>query len=427
MILSCRVCGGNRIKNILSLGFTPLANALLTKEQLDQPEEKYPLDLVFCEDCTLVQIVETVPPEKLFSNYFYNSSISQTTLKNAEDLVEYLIKQRNLKPYGEKDFSCVVEVGSNDGYLLKNYVKHGIKVIGIEPAENIADKANKAGVRTINGFFNEKTARQLVGNGSKEIDSKRVGWNFHADVIHANNVLAHVADLHSVIEGIKILLAPDGVAVVETHYVRDLVDQLEFDCIYHEHLCYYSLHSIKELFELHGLALVDVERIPIHGGSLRVYFQREDGPKSYNNPLNIENRLTNEREWGVKRIGTYRNLESRIIELKKSLWEVLDERLWRNEKIVGYGATAKSTTLLNYFGIDNSVLDYMVDATPDKQNHYTPGTHIPIYSPESLMSTLPNCALLTAWNFVDEILAKEEPYRKAGGKFIVPIPELKTL
>lgn len=427
MILSCRCCGSQKIKSVVSLGFTPLANALLTKEQLDQPEEKYPLDLVFCEDCTLVQIVETVPPEKLFCRYFYNSSISQTTLDNAKEITGRLIDRMKLKPFGEPGFSTVVEIGSNDGYLLKNYVEKGIKVIGIEPAENIADKANKSGVRTINGFFNESSARKLVGGGSKEIDSKRVGWIFHADLIHANNVLAHVADLHGVIEGIKILLAPDGMAVVETHYVRDLFDHCEFDCIYHEHLCYYSLHSIQKLFSLHGMDMVYAERIPIHGGSLRVYFQRSDGPKSYDSPEVVNAMLAEEIDWGIKKIAKYRELEYKIVLLKRALLESLGKMKSVGKKVIGYGATAKSTTLLNYFGIGTETLDYMADATPDKQGKFTPGTHLPIYSPKSLMSTLPDCALLTAWNFVEEIVKKETPYRESGGKFLIPIPEVKII
>lgn len=423
MILKCRVCDSTNVKNIISLGFTPLANAFLTKDQLSQPEEKYPLDLVFCQDCTLVQIVETVPAQKLFSSYFYVSSISKTTLDNAKALTEKVVGMMNLD-----GSSVVVEIGSNDGYLLKNYVEKGIKVMGFEPAENIAKIANENGIRTFNTFFDVEKAEMLNGKldypNSKGI--KGGDCNFTVDVIHANNVLAHVSNLHSVIEGIKIILAPNGVAIVETHYVKDLFDHNEFDCIYHEHLCYYSVHSIKKLFELHGLTMVDVERIPMHGGSLRCYFQRADGPLQLKSDR-VEQLLKAEESEGLTKDYYYKQLYKNVVDLRNKLADLIIKLAMQGKKLVIYGAPAKSTTLLNYFGFDQGIVEYVVDATPQKQFHFTPGTHLPIYPPSMLAEEPPDYCLLLTWNFADEIIAKESVYRAKGGKFIIPIPELKIV
>ena len=419
MILKCRVCNSQNIKNVISLGFTPLANAFLTKEQLDQPEEKFPLDLVFCADCTLVQIVETVPPEKLFSSYFYVSSISQTTLDNAKALTEKVIGMMNLD-----GSSVVVEIGSNDGYLLKNYVEKGIKVIGFEPAKNIAEIANQAGIRTFNTFFDAENAQLLNSKLKIDLDVDKRSRNFTVDVVHANNVLAHVANLHSVIEGIKTILSPNGVAIVETHYVKYLFDHNEFDCIYHEHLCYYSAHSIKKLFEIHGLIMVDIERIPIHGGSIRCYFKHAETCLTKETVTDF---LIEEENSGLLNIDHYRKLTQTVFELKKELREVTQFIKELKQKIVVYGAPAKSTTLLNLFGIDSSLIEYVVDATPQKQFHFTPGTHLPIYPPSMLATEPPDYCLLLTWNFADEIMAKESEFRAKGGKFIIPIPELKIV
>jgi SAM-dependent methyltransferase len=405
---SCRSCGSNELELVLSLGRTPLANALLTAKQLDQPEPTYPLELFFCMNCALVQITETVPPEQLFREYLYFSSFSNALLEHARENAEAVIATRGLNSE-----SLVVEIASNDGYLLQNYLKQGIPVLGIEPAVNIARVAEEHGIRTLNEFFGSALAEQLSGEGLR------------ADCIHANNVMAHVPDLNGFVRGLRLLLKPDGVAIIEVPYVRDLVDHTEFDTIYHEHLCYFSLTALKRLFERHELVLVDVESIPIHGGSLRLFAARREAEASVTDEgrERVTRMLASEETAGIDRIEYYKDFGARVASLREGLVELLQNLKAQSKRIAAYGASAKGSTLLNYFGIGHETLDFVVDRSTVKQGHFTPGTHLPIYAPEKLLEAKPDYVLLLTWNFASEILAQQEPYRRAGGQFIVPIPE----
>jgi len=401
---SCRSCGAHGMELVLSLGRTPLANALLTQEQLTQPEPYYPLDLAFCPSCALVQITKTVPPEELFSDYLYYSSFSDTMLRHAQSLVARLITERQL---GRK--SLVVEIASNDGYLLQYYVRAGVPVLGIEPAANIAGEAVKRGVPTIVEFFGGELAGRLSASGQR------------ADVIHAHNVLAHVADLNGFVEGIGVLLKPDGVVVIEAPYLKDLIDHCEFDTIYHEHLCYFSLTALDHLFRCHQLFINDVERIAIHGGSLRVTVGKSAAQKA-----SVARLLAEEAAWGVDRFATYRDFGARVEMLKATLTAMLAGFKLRGDRIAGYGAAAKGSTLLNYFGIGRETLDFVVDRSPHKQGRFMPGVHIPILAPERLLEDMPDEVLLLTWNFADEIFEQQKAYRQLGGRFIIPVPEVKV-
>jgi len=407
--LGCRACGAGGLELVLDLGTTPLANSLPAAGQLDEPEERFPLALAFCGACGLVQITHSVAPEKLFREYLYFSSFSDTMVGHARVLATRLTAERSLSTS-----SRVIELASNDGYLLQFYRAAGIPVLGIEPAVNIARVAERErGIPTLCEFFGAGLAARLRAEGQT------------ADVLHANNVLAHVPDLNGFVAGIAAILAPGGVAVVEVPYVGDMVDGLEFDTIYHEHLCYFSVSALDALFARHGLSIHDVERLAIHGGSIRI-FASPVAAAVAPAPAKIA-LLADEQRRGLTSVAYYRTFGRRIEELGGALVALLRGLKAAGKRIAAYGAAAKGSTLLNTFHIDGTILDFVVDRSTHKQGRFMPGVRLPIHPTERLLEAIPDYVLLLTWNFADEILAQQAAYRAQGGRFIIALPAPKIV
>ncbi len=401
----CRVCGAGPLKPFLDLGETPLANSFLTKDRLADPEPRYPLELVFCGGCALVSLSAVVDPEVMFRDYVYVSGTSDTMPKHFADLGAEIV-DRFVGAGG-----LVVEIGSNDGTLLRAVKARGAAVLGVEPATNITAIAERAGVPTVNEFFSAALARRLRAERGP------------ARAVLANNVVAHVDGVRDLVAGVHDLLAPDGVMVMEAPYLVDLLDHVEYDTVYHEHLSYFALAPLVRLMTDAGLHVFDVRRIAVHGGSLRVYASRDPRPAG----VEVERLRALERERQLDTLAPYEAFAERVHAQREALVGLLRTLKADGKRVAGYGAPAKGNTMLNYGGIDTALLDYTVDKNPLKQGLFTPGMRVPVRPAEMLLSDRPDYVLLLAWNFADEILRQQVAYRDAGGRFIHPLPEPRIL
>jgi hypothetical protein len=406
--ISCRVCGGHQLDPFLSLGPTPLANSFLRSPDEFIAERYFPLDVYFCETCSLVQLLDVIDPELLFSKYIYVTGTSDTV---AMHNVGYAKKLIDLLHLGMNDL--VVEVGSNDGSLLKNFQIYGIETLGVEPAVNIAEIANAQGVRTINTFFNYETARKI---------REKYG---PARVVIGNNVLAHVDDVKDFLNGFKALLTDDGLISIEVPYLRELFERLEYDTIYHEHLSYYSVSTLIRLCDTVGLSIIGINRVPVHGGSICMTAGLPEKYGGHTN--NVLEFVKEEHDMGLTANKSYQRFGELVDNNRQSLLGLLASLKNAGKTIAGYGAPAKGNTLLNFCGIDTSQIPYTVDKNPMKVGLYTPGMHIPVLPVSALLERQPDYVLILAWNFADEIIEQQQDYRRRGGQFIIPIPEPKVL
>ena len=405
--LTCRSCGAARGRLILDLGNQPLANNLLAPADLGRAEPRFPLRLALCEACWLVQITDIVPPVTLFSEYLYFSSFSDAMLRHAAEAVTGYIQEFSLGAG-----SHVVEVASNDGYLLRNFVAAGIPCLGIEPARNIAEVARRQGVETISRFFGSELADELVAQGRP------------ADLILGNNVFAHAPDPNDFVGGLARLLKPDGRIVLEFPYACDLIEHVEFDTIYHEHVFYFTLTALLPLFARHGLEIFAVRRLPIHGGSLRLSAGRVG---AHPVTASVAALLQEEQAKGVNSPKYYADFADRVQRIRGDLLDLLRSLKAAGKSIAAYGASAKGSTLLNFYGLGSETLDFVADRSTAKQGRLTPGAHLPSVAAEELAQRRPDYAVLLTWNFAEEILRQQQAYRMAGGKFIVPVPEVRVL
>jgi len=401
---ACRVCKNKALTPVLSLGQTPPANAFLKQNQLKKPEPNFPLNLQFCRACSFVQLSDVVSPELLFRNYVYVSSTSPVFVSYFENLSKILINRLNLPPN-----ALVVDIGSNDGILLRPFKNQGFTVLGIDPAKKIAAAATKSGIKTIPEFFTPALAKKIAAKYGR------------ASLVAATSAFPHIHDLDNVIKGIKTILAPDGVFMVEAYYLGSLLEKNLFDTVYHEHLSYFTVKTISKLMKRLGLEVFDVEISDTHGGSLRVFSQIAGGPRAKNRE-HIHEFENQEKEKGLHRTKTFTVFAQKIEANKKSLRTLLASLKTRGKRIIGYGAPAKGNTLLNYFQIGPDTLDYIVDDSPWKQGLYTPGTHIPVFGSEKLLAQKPDYILILAWNFAEPIMNKLSDYKINGGKFIIPVP-----
>lgn len=404
---NCRFCGTLLEDVVVDLGLSPLCENLVHLEDLNKPETFFPLKAFVCRDCWLVQVHEHVGGEEIFSHYPYFSSNSTSFLKHAEQYAEMITERLGLD-----ESSQVIEIASNDGYLLKNFVANNIPALGIEPAANVAQEAIKKGIKVCIKFFGVQTAKEVAAEGTT------------ADLMVANNVIAHVPDLNDFVGGFKVLLKPTGVVTVEIPHLLNTIELNQFDTIYQEHYCYFSLSTLRLVFEKHGMKVFDVEEVPTHGGSIRVYACHDDNDQREVSQ-NVIELCQREEDHGLTDMSTYQEFAKRVAEIKWSLVEFLTKARREGKRVAGYGAPGKANTLLNYCGIREDLLDYTVDRNTMKQKTFLPGTRIPVYEPDTIRETQPDYVLILPWNLKDEIMEQMSYIREWGGKFVVPIPELQ--
>lgn len=406
---SCRFCGHSLRHTFVDLGLSPLCQSHITSEQLNRMEPFYPLQAYVCAQCFLVQLDQFVGPEAIFSEYAYFASYSDSWVEHGRRYCEEVCAR-----FGINRGSRVIEIASNDGYLLQHFVARDVAVLGVEPAANVAEAAVARGVPTLVRFFGAQLARELAAGHGKP------------DLLIGNNVLAHVPDLNDFVAGLKILLSAGGIITMEFPHLLELMRQNQFDTIYHEHFSYFSFTTVSEIFRHHGLTLFDVERLPTHGGSLRIYARHADEP---GRPISERATalLALEEEFGMRRIATYAAFAEQVRETKRALLEFLIGAKRAGKRIVGYGAPGKGNTLLNYCGIGVDFLDFTVDRNPYKQGKYTPGTRIPIRHPDELIAARPDYILILPWNLQEEILATVGALPGLRARFVVPIPRVRVL
>lgn len=405
----CRFCNNNLEYKFVDLGMSPLCESYLKYDQLNMMEPFYPLCVYVCTECFLVQLEEYVSAESIFTEYAYFSSYSDSWLKHAKSYVDMVTRRFSLK-----NNSHVVEIASNDGYLLQYFSEYDIPMLGIEPAKNVADVAVRKGIPTITEFFGEELARSLACEGKQ------------ADLLLGNNVLAQVPDINDFVGGMKLLLKAGGVITMEFPHLVRLMEENQFDTIYHEHFSYFSFIAVEKIFAAHGLTLFDVEELPTHGGSLRIY-ACHDGDSRHSVVSAVAELRQREEAFGITSLSTYDNFSEQVRETKRKMLEFLIAAKRQGKVIVGYGAPGKGNTLLNYCGIRTDFIDYTVDRNPYKQGKFLPGTHIPIFSPDKIRETRPDYLMILPWNFRDEIMVQNAFIRDWGGQFLVPIPEMKVL
>ncbi len=406
--VSCRFCEAGLEHTFVELGMSPLCESILRADQLNQMEPFYPLRVYVCGECFLVQLQEYVSPETIFSDYAYFSSYSDSWLAHAKSYSDKMVRL-----FGLNRKSLVVELASNDGYLLQNFLNLSIPALGIEPAANVAEVAISKGVPTLVKFFGREMATELAADGKL------------ADLLLGNNVLAQVPDLNSFVAGMKILLKRRGVITMEFPHVLRLMQENQFDTIYHEHFSYFSLWTAEKIFAAHGLVLFDIEELSTHGGSLRIY-ARHAGDASKPVTSRVEELRARELAAGVNRLEAYATFDEQVKETKRRLLDFLIRARREGKRVAGYGAPGKGNTLLNYCGIRTDFLEYTVDRNPHKHGKFLPGTHIPIYPPEHIRETHPDYVLILPWNLKEEIIEQNAYVREWNGRFVVPIPEVKV-